>query len=89
MPLTYQSGEDSRRGDHVTWAGKASSIEDVVEGLNGDSGNDWLFENCGTGVMVVEKEPTLFGRVYLHSPEDDEELCFVARGDSAASPPRS
>jgi len=75
--LTYQSGEDIQRGDRVTYGGNVGTIELVVERLTGDPENDWLFENHGTGVMVVE--PKVFGRVYLHVPHDEEDLVFVAR----------
>ena len=59
MALKYQSGEDICRGDRVTYAGKPDTIELVVEGLSSDSERDWLFENFGAGVRVIE--PKLFG----------------------------
>jgi len=77
MALTYQSGENIREGDHVTYGGNAGTIELVVEGLTGDPEADWLFENHGAGVMVVE--PAVFGRVYLSAPNDVEDLVFIAR----------
>ena len=63
MALKYQSGEAILRGDRVTYAGRSSTVELVVAGLSGAGEEDWLFENNGAGVMVVELEPTLFGRV--------------------------
>jgi hypothetical protein len=76
MALTYQCGEDVQVGDRVTDGGHAGTIE-LVEGLTGDLEKDWLFESHGAGVMVVE--PSVFGRVYLHAPHDEEDLLFVAR----------
>jgi len=60
MTLTYQSGEEIRPGDRVTYAGNPGTIELVVLGLTGDPAEDWLFESCGSGVMVVE--PKVMGR---------------------------
>ena len=77
VALTYQTGDEIRRGDRVTYGGNAGSIGLVVEGPTGDPEADWLFENHGAGIMVVE--PTTFGRVYLHAPHDEEDLLFVAR----------
>ena len=77
MGLTYQSGESIRKGDRVTYDGNAGTIELVVEGLSGDPEADWLFASHGAGIMVVE--PTVFGRVYLSTPHDEEDLVFVAR----------
>lgn len=77
MALKYQAGQEIRQGDRVTYGGNAGVIELVVEGLVGDPEHDWLFENHGAGIMVVE--PKVFGRVYVHAPHDEEDLLFVAR----------
>jgi hypothetical protein len=78
--LKYQSGEDVRRGDKVTFGGKAATVELVVVGSNGDPENDWQFETNGPGVLVVEAEPaTLFGRMYMRNPEIKNDLLLVAR----------
>ena len=77
MALKYQSGEVIQPGDRVTFEGNAATIELVVEGLTGNSEEDWLFETNGVGVMVAE--PKVFGRVYLHDPHEEEDLLFVAR----------
>ena len=66
MALTYRSGEEIHQGARVTYSGNAGVIELVVKGLVGDPEQDWLFENHGAGIMVVE--PKVFGRVYLHAP---------------------
>ena len=77
MALTYRSGEQIHHGDRVAYAGYEGTIELVVVGVTGDAENDWLLENHGAGVLVVV--PKAFGRVYLHTPHDDEDLLFVAR----------
>jgi hypothetical protein len=77
MGLNYQSGENLRNGDRVRYGGNAGTIELVVDGLTGDSETDWLFENHGVGILVVE--PTVFGRLYLSAPHDEKDLVFVAR----------
>jgi hypothetical protein len=77
MALTYKSGEEIHQGDRVTYDANAGVIELVVEGLVGHPQRDWLSENLGAGVMVVE--PKVFGRVYLHAPHDEDALRFVAR----------
>jgi len=70
----------------VTYAGNPGTIELVVLGLTGDPAEDWLFESCGSGVMVVE--PKVMGRVYLHTPHDDEDLRFIERGSVSSTTPR-
>jgi hypothetical protein len=77
MAMTYQSGEDIRLGDRVTYGGNAGTVELVVEGLTGDPERDWLFETSGAGIMVAE--PKVFGRVYVHNPHEEEDLLLVAR----------
>ena len=79
MTLTYQSGEDIRIGDRVTYGGNAGTIEIVVESLTGDPEHDWLLEANGAGVMVAE--PKVFGRVYLRDPHAEEDLRFVGRAE--------
>jgi len=36
--------------------------------------------------MVVE--PKVMGRVYLHTPHDDEDLRFIERGSVSSTTPR-
>jgi hypothetical protein len=77
MALRYQTGEEIHPGDRVTYGGNAGTVELVVEALTGKSEENWLFETNGAGIMVAE--PKMFGRVYLHDPQEDEDLLFVAR----------
>jgi hypothetical protein len=77
MALRYQTGEKIHRGDRVTYGGNAGVIELVVEALTGEPEEHWLLETNGAGIMVAE--PTVFGRVYLQDPHEEEDLLFVAR----------
>jgi len=79
MALRYQTGEEIRRGDRVTYGGNAGVIELVVEALTGKPEEDWLLETNGAGIMVAE--PKVFGRVYLHAPHEEEDLRFVGRAE--------
>lgn len=79
MALKYPTGEEIQRGDRVTYDGNAGVIELVVDGVTGDTENDWIFETHGAGIMVAE--PKVFGRVYLHDPHEDEDLRFVGRAE--------
>jgi hypothetical protein len=79
MALRYKSGEAIQPGDRVLWGGEPSEIEFVAETPIGDREIDWHLRTDGPGVMVVELEPKLFGRVYLRDTEEDEDLVFVGR----------
>ena len=81
MTLRYQSGEEVRLGDLVTFGGSAGRVELIVVGLSGDRENDWQFETNGPGVLVVEVKPTVFRRVYLRNPETKAELLLVSRAN--------
>lgn len=74
MALTYQTGEEIRRGDRVTYGGNAGVIELVVEASTGKPEEDWLFETHAASIMVAE--PKVFGRVYLPAPQEEEDLHF-------------
>ena len=77
VALIYRSGEEICRGDRVTYGGNSGVIELVVQGLTGNPEEDCLFESHGAGVMVAE--PKVFGRVYVHTPHEEEDLLFLAR----------
>jgi hypothetical protein len=77
MPFVYQSGQEIKRGDRVTYQSEPAEIEFVVDKLVGDPAMDWYVEEHGGGVMVLE--PKVFGRVFLTSTEDLEDLIFVSR----------
>ena len=74
--------------DRVTYGGHAGTVELVVVGLTGDpeTENDWQFETNGAGILIIEIEPKLFGRLYLPDPQNEEDLLFIARAKSACCP---
>lgn len=77
--LRYQSGDDIREGDRVTYGGNPGVVELVVTGPSGDETRDWHFRASGPGITIAE--PRVFGRVYLSSPDDEEDLVLIARAD--------
>jgi len=81
MSFFYQSGQEVRAADKVTYHGEPGEIEFVAENLAGDSGTDWYVTELGGGVMI--REPKVFGRVFVSNPSQDEDLVFVARDESA------
>ena len=82
MPFKYQSGEQIRAGDRVLLHGEPGEVEFVADPADPLSDpHDWYIETMGGGVMIVE--PKVFGRAFLHSTEDAEDLVLVARADGA------
>jgi hypothetical protein len=88
MPFTYRSGEIVMQGDRVTYAGHPGEVEFVVD-PRGSAEDcqveqyDWYMETFGGGVMILE--PKVFGRLFLDTTSDEEDLKFVSRrpdGDS-------
>lgn len=80
-PHRYASGEFVQLGDVVEYAGQRAEVELVVDGTSVDADSDWLLRSHGPGVIL--REPVVFGRVYLTSVHDNEELVFVSRGSAA------
>ncbi len=77
VPLQYMTAEEVRPGDRVLYHGEPGSVETVVTGKDeNDEANDWLFQQCGPGCMLLCAS---FGRVFVNEVEDDEDLDFVAR----------
>ena len=81
MSFFYQSGEEVRVADKVTYHGEPGKIEFVAEKLAGDSEIDWYVTEHGGGVMINALK--VFGRVFVSKPAQDEDLVFVAREESA------
>jgi hypothetical protein len=75
--MKYQTGEEIRKGDKVLLNGKKGEIEFVADQLTGDSVIDWHVKDEGPGVMVFE--PESIGHLFIHEPENAEDLNFVAR----------
>ena len=79
MPLFYQSGEEVRKGDRLSYCGEPGEIEVIAGQLTGDAEVDWFVNEVGRGVLV--REPKVFGRVFVDS-KDNEDLVLVARAGS-------
>ncbi|MGD0758483.1 MAG: hypothetical protein ABR921_06240 [Candidatus Sulfotelmatobacter sp.] len=80
MPFFYQSGEQIEKGDRVTYHGEPGEIDFVADKIVGDSAFDWYVTEQGGGVMIIE--PKVFGRVFVHDTENDEDLILIARQKS-------
>lgn len=79
----YASGELVQLGDVVEYAGHRAEIELVVDDTAVDPDGSWLLRAHGPGVML--REPAVFGRVYLASVHDEEDLVFVDRRNEAGA----
>jgi hypothetical protein len=78
MAFTYQSGEEVKSGDHVSYHGEPGEVEFVIAKSTGDPAMDWyLQEFPGGGFMVNAKS---FGNVFIPGSDIDEDLEFVSRG---------
>lgn len=81
MTLNYQSGEEVRKGDRVTYHGEQGDIEIVADPESPESvaETQWYIKEFGGGVLI--REPKVFGLVFIPMAQipDDEDLAFVAR----------
>jgi hypothetical protein len=78
MSLKYESGEEVQAGDQVRYHDEAAKIEFVAKA--DDPGTVWYVEQFGGGCMIFAPS---FGRVFVSKPQDDEDLEFVSRDESA------
>jgi len=62
------------KGDRIRYHGEPGEVEFVAEA--GDPDNSWYVENCGEGCMITAAG---FGRVFVHEPDNAEDLEFVSR----------
>jgi hypothetical protein len=74
MPIMYQSGEEVRKGDRVTYCGAQGVVEFVADPQL--TPEDWFVQTYGGGVMLLDSQ---FGSVFLDNPAGDEDLLFVGR----------
>lgn len=75
--LSYLSGEEIRKGDHILLSGRPGEIELVA--VNSDDPEEgWYVQEFGGGVMILE---ATLGRVFIDAEgiADDEGLEFVSR----------
>ena len=81
MALRYQTGEEIKKGDRVLFHGNRSTIK-LVAFEPGDPETDWLIQEYGGGVMVLER---VSGRTFVTADQlpDCEDLEFVSRTDDS------
>jgi hypothetical protein len=77
MPFRYQSGEEIKKGDRVTFHGEPGQIEFVADPRAPTPETEWHVRELGGGVMVLE--PKYFGRAFVTNTDDAEDLVFVRR----------
>jgi hypothetical protein len=82
MPLKYRSGEVVTKGDRVLLAKKEGVIEFVGDETSSDSTSLWLVEKHGGGVVISQLRS--LGSV-ITNPEEDDDVEFVCRGETAGS----
>jgi hypothetical protein len=78
MPLLYQSGEEMRQGDRVTFCGKPGEIEVVADRLVGDAEVDYCLEEVGRGGPI--REPKIYGCVFVEV-RDFGDILLISRAD--------
>ena len=78
--FVYKSGEEVKGGDRVTYHGERGTVEFVVTDKIGDSALDWYVDQYPGGGLMIKAEG--FGDVFLTETSFDEDLVFVARGDT-------
>ena len=80
MTFVYQSGEEVKSGDRITYHCEPGEVEFVVASPTGDPAMDWYVQQFpGGGFMINAKG---FGKVFLGNSDIDEDLKFVARGEN-------
>lgn len=72
MPFFYMSGEEIKPGDRILYGGESGEVEFVADPSTDPQ--HWYVTEHGGGVMI-----TAFGAVFLHKPEEDEDLVLVSR----------
>jgi hypothetical protein len=74
MPFTYLSGQPVLKGDRIRYHGEPGEVEFIAE--VGDPDTSDLVEQSGGGCMIIAAG---FGRVFVHDPDNDEDLELVSR----------
>jgi hypothetical protein len=77
MPMKYHSGVEVLKGDRVLLSGDQGVIEFVADSLIREPDTIWYIERFGGGVMITQLKN--LGSVFIHVPEEDEDLKFVSR----------
>lgn len=76
MPLTYETGKEIQKGDHVTFHGNPGQIELVGDPDAAESATKWYLEEYGPGVLVNEER---LGHTYVTPDGAWEDLVFVSK----------
>ena len=78
MMFKYQSGVEIRAGDHILYASEPGTIDFVT--TPDEPKYAWYVEQHGGGCMILVAP---FGSLFLDHPQDEEDLEFVSRSESA------
>jgi hypothetical protein len=76
--LTYQSGEEIKKGDHVLFHRNPADIE-LVACDPSDPETAWYVEEFGGGIMILD--PMVSDRTFIPAEEleEYEDLEFISR----------
>jgi hypothetical protein len=74
----YQSGEEIKKGDRVSFHREPAEVEFVADGPS-DAEPGWFFQEFGGGVMIAD--PKVSGHTFIPASHLDEceDLEFVSR----------
>lgn len=75
----YETGEEIKSGDRITFHGEQGRVEFVVAESVGDQALDWYLDQYPGGGLMVKAEG--FGDVFLTGGELYEDLKFIGRRD--------
>ena len=81
----YQSGEEVRVGDKITFHGEPGEVEFVVTEKTGDPAMDWYIQEYpGGGIMIKAKN---FGSTFMTETDEEEDLILVSRSSESSVQP--
>lgn len=76
--FTYESGEDVKKGDQITYHGELGNVEFVVTEKVGDPARDWYIDRFPGGGFMIHTGS--LGSVFVTESDTDEDLQLVSRG---------
>ena len=75
--FTYQSGEELRKSDRITYHGNPREVEFVLVDPTGEAATGWYLEKFpGGGIMIYAEG---FGNVFLEESDTDEDPEFLSK----------
>jgi hypothetical protein len=79
MSLSYQSGEEIKKGDRVRFHGNLAQVEFVASADEPQQG--WYVQEYGGGIMILD--PDVSGHTFIPADQlpDYEDLEFISRAD--------